>query len=109
MPLYKLLYLPTKDQIFTDGCKVIDLNGEVSEWKEYHNAKDFLRVAHPMLVTFEYNRMVLVGRPTEAALKWLKVGDEVKAVDCSIIGQRETNEDCDYVISVKCPHCGEVH
>jgi hypothetical protein len=107
MPLYKLLYLPTKDQIFTDGCTVIDLNGEVSEWKEHHDTQDYIRVAEPFLVRFEYNQMIIVGRPSVKSLRFLNVGQDIKSVDTNMLLVPE--KDGYYRIQIRCPVCSVWH
>ena len=105
---YKFLYLPSKDQTLYDGCTLIDSEGRHFTYDKvvhYDIPADAYRIAEPWLVSFRYNEMKKEGRPDDISMKWLTTGMEVKAIDCSITGQRITDEECDYVISVKCPMC----
>ncbi len=122
---YKLLYLPV-DKPIIDGCILMDSSGETFPY-DANAPRDLktehLCVAEPFLVTFEFNRAVVVGQPSPL-VNWLKIGEEVKAADCEKAyisphlpeglvkfykdpepGSTVTKE----VIRIKCPTCGHLH
>ena len=121
-----LLYLPV-DKPLTDGCMICTNTGTPFEYKESEGRgwnKDSIRVVEPFLVGYEFNVQKIVGRPSEAAMKWLKHGDKVSRIGChpwllnddgSMSGVGITNiEGKDYTGSlyawrVCCPTCGHKH
>ena len=103
---YKIMYLPV-DEPLTDGFMVINHEGEefVYSLYEHERLAPGLKRAELFIVSIEYNTMVVVGRPSTAAKKWLTAGMEVKAVDCV----KTTPVIDSVIIRIKCPVCHELH
>lgn len=113
--MYKLLYLPTSDQIFFDGCTVINHKGQHFIYDETQAwDKAGLRVAQLMIVENEFNEQIVIGIPSLVALRWVKAGMEIKAVDCKLNSTAAVPgypyPDVHYnVFSISCPTCNHVH
>lgn len=116
---YKAIYLPV-DKPLTDGCIVIDVDGNVCNYNKEDNRDyyKYRKVAELFLVSVEFNEVWVVGRPSEESLKWLKGGVEVKSVDCQkgivyneewrpIAGELYSSNAV--VFRIKCPVCGMLH
>lgn len=82
---YTAKYLPI-DSPWTEGCTLINQIGENLQWDgvELGWNKECWRVAELFLVSFEFNTMKIVGRPSPETAKWLKPGMKVKACDCAL-------------------------
>lgn len=107
---YKAIYLPTAHQVWIDGCHYINQNGEVfiydvadtmgTHWMVNH------QVAELMIVDMQFNKMVIIGRPSPGA-KWLTNGMDVKVSD--VADPNVKCEDDIALINVRCPTCRELH
>lgn len=107
---YKAIYLPTAHQVWVDGCKYINESGEVFEydasvWTSVDYTKTH-QVAELMMVDMQFNKMVVIGRPSPGA-KWLKNGMDVKVSD--VADPNVKCEDDIALINVRCPTCRELH
>lgn len=107
---YKAMYIPTSDQIWVDGCKYIDKNGEVFEYNPgvnlyTNNFKENHRVAELMIVDMQFNQTVIVGRPSPDA-KWLKNGMDIKPSDVLLLNK---GEDGISMYNIRCFTCRELH
>lgn len=110
-----LVWIPTEDQNFEEGCEVIDRNGNVhqysatEEWRYVNEDAGWYKrnhmVAKPFLVKYEFNQRIIVGFPSSKVLKWLNANEKVKEADCSLIG----DSGMDTLVVVKCPTCGGLH
>lgn len=91
---YKVMYLPV-DKPITDGCKVINRSGVVTTYEEetpIELVKRHLKRAELFIVTEEFNQRVIVGKPARTN-KWIKAGDELRAIDCQVsIGAQKPGE-----------------
>jgi len=128
--MYKLLYLPSKDQTFTDNCDVIDATGQHVFIAHIHRIqKQFFKVAEPFIVYMQFNEMVVIGIPSPKAMVFLQNGSDIKDSDTRPAVMRMStgtllSEDVDHyystadvfpdddvklVLQVRCPSCREWH
>ena len=109
---YTLLYLPV-DKPITNGCILIRPDGKTFEYLKsdglHSSYLAICKVAELFFVTYEYNYMKIIGRPSEGAVKWLKVGESVKAADCKHMPMSEYDLGGPLMIHVKCPTCAVLH
>ena len=109
---YTLIYLPV-DKPRIDGCILIRSDGKTFEYLKSDDLHSsylaICKVAELFFVTYEYNKMIVVGRPSEGALKWLKVGESVMFADCKHVPMPEYDLGGSLMIHVKCPTCGVLH
>lgn len=82
---YIIKYLPNGVPI-TDGSTVIDSSGSAFIYDEqiHEGIIGNLRSAELFIVKTEYNEDKIVGKPSPAALQWLKPGMELKMGGCEI-------------------------
>jgi len=137
--LLKLLNIPVNKEI-TNGCTMLREDGSAFAYDtgiSYpDNSLNKSKVCEPLLVIYSYNTMVIIGRPSPKALKWLKPGDSIKLADCELwqfmddetpviaapkhvsdgvlsgnidINTRETKDTVRYFWMVKCPVCRDLH
>jgi len=128
--MYKLLYLPSKDQTFTDNCDVIDATVQHVFIAHIHRIqKQFFKVAEPFIVYMQFNEMVVIGIPSPKAMVFLQNGSDIKDSDTRPAVMRMStgtllSEDVDHyystadvfpdddvklVLQVRCPSCREWH
>ena len=122
---YTLLYLPV-DKPITEGCVLIRPDGKTFEYYKADGLEDSYiskcKVAELFFVKEEYNQQKIVGKPSPGVLKWAKVGESFRSLDCNpgfitnnawkdvavdtynMIKYKE-----DVFIQVKCPTCGHLH
>lgn len=122
--LYKLVYLPV-DREPQDLDTIMLSNGEMFPFKSSEALgwlRSSIKVVEPFLVSYLWNEMKVIGRPSPEVLKWLKAGMEVKKVDCEELWliwpdgiPRQMMDDAasesskNIFIRVKCPTCGVMH
>lgn len=124
---YKALFLPV-DKPLEDGCDIINQSGEVFTYNESSDfwRKDAIRRAELFLVSYEFNQIVVIGRPSPEAT-WLKNGMDVKACDCEewVYSTKEKKwhgkinakdvpmswsvDDYCFCWRIKCPTCQVLH
>lgn len=71
-----------------------------------------IRPAELYLVEMEFNEMNIIGRPSAAALKWLKPGMELKVSDCrcDMVRMHENHPSDSYKrYTIKCLVCHAEH
>ena len=132
--MYKLLYLPSKDQTFTDNCDVIDTDGKHHGIINLPDAtmskySGVFRVAEPFIVSMAFNQMTVIGIPSPKAMVFLQNGSDIKDSDTRPAVMRMStgtllSEDVDHyystadvfpdddvkvVLQVRCPSCREWH
>lgn len=109
MSRYTLLYLPV-DKPLVDGCKAINVFGDIVEYSELTWYPGELKAAAPFLTDRIFNEQIVVGRPSIKTLKWLKHGMSVRSVDCILLPLSAL----DIILgtpcyNVKCPTCQTLH
>ena len=123
--LYKALFLPV-DKPLEDGCDCVFQSGEHYIYDESKSQfiKAAIKRAELFLVSYEFNQLIVVGKPSPEAL-WLKNGMNVKEVDCELYMHdkygwvniiRVEPNDLKFVLEnkttywrIKCPTCGVLH
>lgn len=77
---YKLLYLPTKEQIWEDGCTIMLHDGSIFTYDTTKHIRELLPmcvVAEPKIVHFKYNIMEVIGPPSHFAMDFLVAGEVI--------------------------------